>query len=102
MKILYKYIRKDRSPYYIGIGDPDRPYAPHNHGGIELRPKDVNRIVIMETDLSFKKAKKLEIFWIALFGRKDNGTGILRNRTDGGEGTEGLKRTPESISKGLM
>lgn len=99
-RVLYKYLREDGSPYYIGIGLPDRPFAPHKHGGANLLPANPLNIVIMETGLSFNEAKELEKYWIAFYGRKDLGTGILRNRTNGGEGTSGLKRTEESKAKG--
>jgi hypothetical protein len=96
------YVRKiDNSPYYIGIGDMNRPFAPHKHGNIELKPKDDSQIIILESNLTFDKAKELEKYWIAFYGRKDNGTGILRNRTDGGEGTIGIKKSKESLEKGI-
>lgn len=100
-KVLYKYVRSDGTPYYIGIGDPNRPFSPHKHGGANLLPKDSTRIIILETNLSADRAKQLEKYWIAFYGRKDIGTGILRNRTDGGEGTEGFTRTKESTTKGV-
>lgn len=101
-KIVYAYLRKDGSPYYIGIGDPVRPYAPHKHfKNIELRPKDPNRIKILHEGLTFDEAKQIEQKLILQYGRKVDGTGILRNLTLGGEGTLGRRPSAESIQKGL-
>jgi hypothetical protein len=44
---------------------------------------------MLKTGLSEEEAFKHEVYMIAVFGRKDLGTGILHNRSDGGEGSSG-------------
>ena len=50
----------------------------------------------MESKLTEVGALALERFYIRWYGRKDQGTGILRNMTDGGEGTSGYT-LPKSL-----
>jgi len=82
---VYAYLRKDGTPYYIGKGKDDRAYRKHSTIAIP----DRSRIVLLEQNLSETDALRLEIELIAQYGRKDLGTGILRNLTDGGEGSSG-------------
>jgi hypothetical protein len=49
-------------------------------------PKDQSKIVILETNLTNVGAFALERRYIKWYGRKDLKTGILRNKTEGGEG----------------
>jgi hypothetical protein len=80
----YAYLRKgDRTPYYIGKGHGKRAYdSSHN---VKV-PDDKDRIIFLKQNLTEEEAFNHEKYMIAVLGRKDLGTGILRNMTDGGEG----------------
>jgi hypothetical protein len=90
----YAYLREDRTPYYIGKGKKDRIHSTCRRN---KPPKDKSRIIFLKQNLTEEEAFKHEIYMIAVFGRKDLGTGILRNLTDGGEGASGMG-TPEQRS----
>ena len=93
----YAYLRADRSPYYIGKGKGRRVYK---KGRGEVNPpKDKSRIIFLKQNLTEEEAFKHEIYMIAVFGRKDLGTGILRNKTDGGEGPSGAVMSKETRRK---
>lgn len=93
---IYAYVRKDRSPYYIGKGTGRRAFAPH--GKHIAVPRDRSRIIIMERNLSEIGAIALERRYISWYGKKSNG-GTLRNLTDGGEGMSGYRHTEEYKKK---
>ena len=91
----YAYLRKDdRTPYYIGKGCGKRAYdSSHN---VKV-PDDKDRIIFLKQSLTEEEAFNHEKYMIAVLGRKDLGTGILRNMSDGGEGHS--NPSPESRRK---
>ena len=83
----YAYLREDKTPYYIGKGEGRRAYK---KGRDEVNPpKDKSKIIFLKQNLTEEEAFKHEIYMIDVLGRKDLGTGILRNRTNGGDGVSG-------------
>jgi hypothetical protein len=92
----YAYLREDKTPYYIGKGKEYRAYRKDRR---IKPPKDKSRIILLKQNLTEEEAFKHEKYMIAVFGRKDLGTGILHNRTDGGEGPSGLIHSEETKRK---
>jgi hypothetical protein len=93
----YAYLREDRTPYYIGKGSGYRINS--NTGRPCNKPRDKSRIIFLKQNLTEEEAFKHEIYMIDVFGRIDLGTGILYNKTNGGEGASGYKYTEERKEK---
>ena len=93
----YAYLREDRTPYYIGKGCGKRIYD--NKGKPCGKPKDKSRVIFLKQNLTEEEAFKHEIYMIAVFGRMDLGTGILHNKSNGGEGPSGFIHSEESKRK---
>lgn len=94
---VYAYLREDGTPYYIGKGSGNRITAKHKN---EVRPpKNKNNIIILEKNLSNIGALAIERRMIQWYGRIDLQTGILRNKTDGGEGSTGNKHSEKTKKK---
>jgi|HubBroStandDraft_2_1064218.scaffolds.fasta_scaffold242728_2 hypothetical protein len=100
MKKYYTYLwlREDHTPYYVGKGHGNRAFTGRRNGG-HLPPPIHRENILLQEYPTDADAIAAEIFLIARYGRKDLGTGILRNLTDGGDGTSGFKFPPEAIRK---
>jgi hypothetical protein len=99
---VYVYLRRRHgfarqgTPYYVGIASrANRPCERHSCPV----PADKSLIRIMRSGLSRAEANKWERFYIAKFGRKNLGAGILLNLTDGGDGSPGHTMSPEAIKR---
>lgn len=104
---VYAYLRskdsvnaKAGTPYYIGKGKDKRAFLQHktpNNSGVPTPV--VSCIVFLETNLSEIGSLALERRYIEWYGRLDKNTGILHNRTDGGDGTSGRIQSEEAKIK---
>jgi hypothetical protein len=102
----------EENPFYIGKGQGNRAihhFTPsslkknsHKNNKIKkarLQGKEV-KIEYFETGLTNEQACEKEREYIAKYGRWDTEEGgVLANRTDGGEGTLGIKPTEETRRK---
>jgi hypothetical protein len=87
-------LREDGTPYYIGKGRNKRAFQKHSVG---LPPK--TRILFLKENLTEEEAFKHEKYMIGVFGRKDLGTGILHNKTSGGQGVSNSAYKKTQIHK---
>jgi hypothetical protein len=84
---VYAYINEqDDNPYYIGKGKRQRMYNKHKSVCV---PSDLSKIIVIQDNLTEQQSFDLEMKLIAKYGRQDKKTGILLNRTNGGDGISG-------------
>jgi hypothetical protein len=96
---VYFYLREDKTPYYVGMGRKQRPFAKHAHrqGKGDFKPKSPDLISIIHENLSQQEAYELEIYYIKQYGQKCDG-GILINMTQGGEGGKHNEESRKKLS----
>ena len=81
----YLWLREDGTPYYTGKGIGNRAYIPHRRrANVTLYPPIKDRIILYPAE-SEAYAFEVEKFLIWYYGRKDLGTGCLRNFSNGGD-----------------
>jgi hypothetical protein len=88
----YLYLDENRIPFYAGCGSKKRSRDRHL---FQVPPRErIQKFFHNTEDEAFAHEMKL----IATYGRQDNGTGILLNRTDGGRGHS----NPGPVTRELM
>jgi hypothetical protein len=96
---VYAYLRTSGESYYIGKGKGIRAWIQHRQNNKGVHTPSTHRIIIVSDNLLEIGAFTLERKLIRWYGRKNNKTGILHNRTDGGEGASGSIHSVETKLK---
>lgn len=99
---LYQHRRLDTNQiFYVGIGKKRRAYSTKNRNNHwnNIVNKTNYTVEIISTNLTWQEACQKEIELINFYGRKDLGTGILVNMTNGGEGGFGVIVSDETKAK---
>lgn len=105
MGYVYGHYRSSNDQiFYVGISKRSnnyyRAYTKHSRNKIWNNIADKGYYVkILHENVSEDFAKEMEVRLIKKHGRIDNGTGILANMTDGGDGLIGFVATPEYRAK---
>lgn len=100
MAYVYQHIRLDTNEvFYVGIGsDKNYKRANWSYGRSKFWKsvaKNGFKVIITHDKIDFESCKKVEVSLIKFYGRRDIGTGILVNMTDGGDGVLRMKVTEE-------
>ena len=104
MGYVYRHVRLDKNEvFYVGISLLDDPKYKRAYSRADRRNQHWKSIInntqyrvdITMENLSTEETYEKEKEFIALYGRKDLGTGTLVNFTDGGEGMLGYRHTEE-------
>ena len=103
--VVYGHYGDDGVCFYVGMGSKNRPYKSSNRSTfwknyvkkhcVSGKPE----VKIWHQNLTWEQAQEHEKFWISIYGRRDNGTGVLVNLTDGGDGTVGCIPSEETRQK---
>jgi hypothetical protein len=98
MYYVYLWVRKNRTPYYVGKGKEYRAYVKHTWGKRWISPPPKDRIVIVKYFDNEEESYLFEEWLISVYKRKSEG-GILINRSIGGRNRSSLIRTQEEKEK---
>ena len=93
-RVVYIHRKPCGTPFYVGIGSIHRSKETRDRNILwqQMYKEYPNYIVdIVARNTNGEAAKEAEKALISFYGRINNGTGVLCNMTDGGEGCSGLK-----------
>lgn len=90
MSLVYQHIRQDTGEvFYIGIGETERrahDMKGRNEIWHSIARKTKVIVEIIKKDITRSEARSIERTLIERYGRRDKKTGILANKSIGGEG----------------
>lgn len=107
---VYIHVRMDNfEPFYVGIGKTvnfkrAKEKSRRSTFWKNIISKTDYLIRIIKTNISWEEACELEELLISLYGRRDLGTGILVNMTNGGDGNIGqsLEQIKRRVSNSVF